>query len=44
MADKRVIYRNSKTGQITTHKYAEHHPATTERQHVPVKSGKKGKG
>jgi hypothetical protein len=39
--EKKVIYRNSKTGEITTQRYAEKHPATTERQHVPVKSPKK---
>lgn len=35
---KKVIYRDSKSGQITTQRYAERHPATTERQHVPTKN------
>jgi len=38
---KKVIYRNSKTGEITTREYAERHPATTEREHVTVKKPKK---
>ncbi len=41
MAGKKVIYRRSDNGQITTQRFAEQHPRTTERQHVPVKSPKK---
>lgn len=41
MADKKVVYRDSKTGEFTTERYADRHPATTERQHVPVKAPKK---
>jgi len=41
MAEKKVIYRDSKTGQITTQRYADRHPATTERQHVTVPTKKK---
>jgi hypothetical protein len=40
MAQKKVIYRDSKSGQITTQQYAQRHPATTERQHVPVNNKK----
>lgn len=29
-----VQYRNSKTGEFTTRRYAERHPATTERERV----------
>jgi hypothetical protein len=38
--EKKVIYRDSKTGQITTQQYAQRHPATTERQHVYVPAPK----
>jgi hypothetical protein len=31
---KKTIYRDSKTGQITDKKYADHHPATTEKERV----------
>jgi hypothetical protein len=37
-----VIYRNSKTGEITTQQYAVRHPATTEREVVYRPSPKKG--
>ncbi len=33
---KKVIYRRSDTGQITTEKYADKHPKTTERETVYV--------
>jgi hypothetical protein len=35
---KRTIYRSSETGRITTKKYAENHPKTTEKERV--KTGK----
>jgi hypothetical protein len=38
---KKVIYRSSRTGQMVTEQFAKSHPATTERQHVPVKGSKK---
>ncbi len=41
MADKKVIYRKSTDGKFTTQRYADSHKATTERQHVPVKSSPK---
>jgi hypothetical protein len=41
MADKKVVYRDSKSGEFTTERYADRHPATTERQHVPVNNPKK---
>ena len=31
---KKTIHRDSKTGQITTKKYADKHPATTEKERV----------
>lgn len=34
---KRTIYRNSETGRITTKKYAEKHPRTTEKERVRIK-------
>ncbi len=33
---KKTIYRDSKTGQITTKKEADRHPATTEKERVPT--------
>jgi hypothetical protein len=33
---KKTIYRDSKTGKITTEKYAKKHPATTEKERVPI--------
>lgn len=39
--DKKTIYRDSKTGQITTKKEAEKHPGTTEKERVST--GKKKK-
>jgi hypothetical protein len=38
--ERKTIYRRSDNGQITTKKYAEQHPRTTERQHVYVPSPK----
>jgi hypothetical protein len=31
---KKTIYRDSKTGHITTERYADKHPATTEKERV----------
>lgn len=31
---KKTIYRDSRTGQITTERYADKHPATTEKERV----------
>jgi len=39
MADKKTIYRSSKTGRIVPERYAKEHPNTTERERVAV--GKK---
>ena len=36
MAHKKVVSRSSKTGKFVKTDYAKKHPATTERQHVPV--------
>lgn len=40
MSGKRIptkpVYRDSRTGEFVTPNYAERHPATTEREHVPV--------
>jgi hypothetical protein len=42
MAGKKVVYRDSKTGEFLTQRQAERKdPATWERQHVPVKAPKK---
>jgi hypothetical protein len=38
--DKKTIYRRSDNGQITTQKYADKHPRTTEKQHVYVPAPK----
>lgn len=44
MTTKKVVYRNSGSGQFTTPKEAKTHPRTTERQHVYVPAPKpKGK-
>ncbi len=40
---KRIIYRDSETGQLTTQGYAAKHPKTTEREKVNVPSPKRGK-
>lgn len=37
----RTIYRRSDKGTITTQKYAENHPRTTEKERVHVPSRKK---
>jgi hypothetical protein len=36
---KRVGYRSSESGQFVKKTYAEKHPATTERQHIPTGGG-----
>jgi hypothetical protein len=33
---KKTIYRSAKTGRFVKKKYAESHPATTEKEHRPV--------
>jgi hypothetical protein len=38
--EKKTIYRRSDNGQITTQKYADKHPRTTEKQHVYVPAPK----
>lgn len=38
---KKTIYRDSKTGQITTEKDAKRHPDTTEKERVRIKGPKK---
>ena len=38
---KRVIYRDSETGQLTTREYADRHPKTTEKERVNVPAQKK---
>lgn len=44
MTTKKVVYRNSASGQFATPKEAQKHPKTTERQHVYVPAPKtKGK-
>jgi hypothetical protein len=35
------IHRDSKTGEFVTPEYANRHPATTEREHVPISNPKK---
>ena len=37
-----TIYRSAKTGRLVTKKYAKSHPATTEKEHRPVKTGRTG--
>lgn len=41
--EKKTIYRDSETGQITTEDYAKRHPKTTEKERVPVVKPKKKK-
>lgn len=38
---KKTIYRDSETGQITTKQYADKHPKTTEKERVKVTPPKK---
>ena len=37
---KKVVYRDSGSGEFVTEEYAEKHKRTTERQHVPMPSPK----
>ncbi|RYE14107.1 MAG: multidrug transporter [Rickettsiales bacterium] len=37
---KKVIYRDSDSGRLTTKKYAESHPKTTEKERVNVPTKK----
>ena len=37
----KVVYRRADTGVFTTQRYADKHPRTTEREHVPVSNPKK---
>ena len=39
--EKRVIYRRSDNGEITTKEYADKHPRTTEKENVRVPHKKK---
>lgn len=41
--DKKVIFRDSGTGQFVTKKYADQHKQTTEREHVDIGKPKKDK-
>jgi hypothetical protein len=36
MTTKKIVYRSSKSGEFVTEKYADKHPATTEKEHVYV--------
>jgi hypothetical protein len=33
-APRKIVYRDSSSGQFVTERYADRHPKTTERQHV----------
>lgn len=35
------VYRDSRSGEFVTERYADKHPATTEREHVPVSNPQK---
>lgn len=37
----KVVDRSSVTGRFVTERYADNHPRTTEREHVPVSNPKK---
>lgn len=39
--DKKVIFRDSGTGQFVTKEYADKHKKTTEREHVDIGKPKK---
>lgn len=41
--NKKVIFRDSETGQFVTEQYANKHPKTTEREHVDIGKLKKHK-
>lgn len=38
---EKVIYRDSVDGQFVPKRYADQHPRTTEREHVPISNPKK---
>ncbi len=38
---RKIVYRDSVSGQFTTQRYANNNPRTTERQHVDVRNPKK---
>jgi hypothetical protein len=38
---EKVIDRSSVTGRFVTERYADNHPRTTEREHVPIHNPKK---
>ncbi|WP_292414651.1 hypothetical protein [Mesorhizobium sp.] len=40
---KKTVFRSSKDGQFVTEKYADKHPATTEKERVAVNPPKKKK-
>ena len=40
MANKKTIYRSSKSGEFVTEKFANTHKATTEKEHVYVPAPK----
>lgn len=40
---KKVVYRDSGSGEFVKKQYADTHKRTTEKQHVPVVPPKKGK-
>jgi hypothetical protein len=37
----KVVDRSSITGRFVTERYADNHPRTTEREHVPISNPKK---
>ena len=37
----KIVDRSSITGRFVTKQYAENHPLTTEREHVPISNPKK---
>lgn len=41
--NKKVIFRDSETGQFVKEEYAKKHPKTTEREHVDIGKPKKDK-
>jgi len=40
MTTRKIVYRSSKSGEFVTEKYADKHPATTEKEHVYVPAPK----
>jgi hypothetical protein len=37
----KIVYRSAVTGRMVTQRYAQNHPCTTEREHVPISNPKK---